>query len=172
MGMMMLATALVALVAVASPGRAQVTIDITRGTVDPLPVAVAPFQGSDAASADLARQMTEVIVNNLRRSGLFAPIDPRAFIQTDIDDRVRPRFGDWRVINAQVLVVGSATTEADGKVAFRFVLWDVLAEREMRTEGYAVVPEGWRRVAHIISDDIYERLVYPRIFQGPGSFLI
>jgi len=149
-----------AIVAAMPPQRAgaEVTIDITRGTVEPLPIAIAPFKGGAPAQADIARQMTEVIVNDLRRSGLFAPLDPKAFIQTDLDDRVRPRFGDWRVINAQALVAGSVTAEADGKVAFRFVLWDVFAEQELRTEGYAVVPDGWRRVAHIIADDIYEKL--------------
>lgn len=137
---------------------AEVTIDITRGTVDPLPIAVAPFKGSSAAQAEIAQQMTDVIVNDLRRSGLFAPIDPKAFIQRDLDDKIRPRFGDWRVINAQALVTGSAVAQDDGKIAFSFVLWDVFAEQELRTDGYSVVPDGWRRVAHIIADDIYEKL--------------
>lgn len=154
------ASALLAALAVFAAGgaRGELTIDITRGTVEPLPVAIAPFQADSAEHADIARRMTEVITENLRRSGLFEPLDPQAFIQEGVDDRVRPRFGDWRVINAQALVAGSAQRDVDGKIAFRFVLWDVFAEQEMRSEGYAVVPEGWRRVAHIISDDIYERL--------------
>ena len=39
-----------------------------------------------------------------------------------------------------------------------FRLWDVLAAREMLALAFTTVPNNWRRIGHIISDKIYERL--------------
>ena len=39
-----------------------------------------------------------------------------------------------------------------------FRLWDVLAGREMLALAFTTVPNNWRRVGHIITDKIYERL--------------
>ena len=42
------------------------------------------------------------------------------------------------------------------KVEFR--LWDLTAAQEMTALAFTTTPSNWRRVAHIISDKIYERL--------------
>ena len=61
--------------------RAVVRIDVTQGNVQPLPIALPDFVGGTPADSEMARNVTGVITNNLRRSGLFAPIDPAAFIE-------------------------------------------------------------------------------------------
>src|SRR5690349_6283741 len=63
------------------PARAVVRIDVTQGNVQPLPIAMPDFVGGSGADSEMARNVTGVITNNLRRSGLFAPIDPAAFIE-------------------------------------------------------------------------------------------
>ena len=60
---------------------AAVRIDVTQGNVQPLPIALPDFVGGTPADSEMARNVTGVITNNLRRSGLFAPIDPAAFIE-------------------------------------------------------------------------------------------
>jgi TolB protein len=102
--------------------------------------------------------MAGVISADLQRSGLFKPIDRRAFIQTDGALNTLPRFGDWRIINAQALVQGRTELVPDGRLRVEFRLWDVFAEQQMVGLAYFTVPDNWRRVAHIIADAIYKRI--------------
>ncbi|MFN4271659.1 MAG: Tol-Pal system beta propeller repeat protein TolB [Aliihoeflea sp.] len=140
------------------PARAQLQIDVTQGVVEPVPVAITDFLSSDQIGADVAR----VIGDNLRRSGLFAPIDRAAFIERISNPDVAPRFEDWRIINAQALVTGRVSQEADGRLRAEFRLWDTFAGQQLIGEQFFTNRQNWRRVAHIISDAIYERLTGER----------
>ena len=144
----------------AIPGTAHalVEIDITKGNVEPLPMAVTDFISDDGLGA----QISDVIADDLRRSGLFAPINKAAFIQKITNPDVAPRFEDWRVINAQVLVVGRVSREADGRLRAEFRLWDTVAAEQLLGQQFFTQPDNWRRVAHIIADAIYERLTGER----------
>ncbi len=151
-------TIIVALLISQAPARALVEIDINQGNIEPLPMAVTDFVSDD----DVGARITEVIIDNLRRSGLFAPIDKAAFIQKVNNPDVAPRFEDWRVINAQALVVGRVVQESDGRLRAEFRLWDTFAAEQMLGQQFFTQPENWRRVAHIIADAIYERLTGER----------
>ncbi|MEL6921813.1 MAG: Tol-Pal system beta propeller repeat protein TolB [Pseudomonadota bacterium] len=147
-------TLLIAVFAAVLPARALVEIDINRGTVEPLPVAVTDFISGDGIGA----QISQVVTENLRRSGVFAPVDRGAFIEQVTNPDVAPRFEDWRVINAQALVTGKVTEEGGGRLRAEFRLWDTFAGEQMTGEQFFTNRDNWRRVAHIISDAIYERL--------------
>jgi TolB protein len=152
-----LAVVLLVLGFTAMPARAQLVIDINEGVADPLPIAVTDFvgQGEDAV---LGQDIAAVIAADLERSGLFAPVDPRAFIQSAADIDVAPRFGDWRTINAQALVSGRVDREADGRLAVSFRLWDTFAEQQLDGFVYRGNTQIWRRIAHKVADAIYQRL--------------
>ena len=137
---------------------AELRIDITQGTVKPLPVAVTDFAGASAVEQEYGRNITRVISDDLERSGLFKPIDKRAFIQGKQVLGTLPRFGDWRIISAQALVQGRVMLVQDGRLRVEFRLWDVFAEQQMQGLAYFTAPENWRRVAHIVSDAIYKRI--------------
>lgn len=145
------------LAAAAGVARAELRIDITRGVLEPLPIAVTAFVGTGEA-AQIGADIAAVTMANLERSGLFRPIDPRAFIEKPEAIRLRPRFGDWRQINAQALVTGTVELEPDGQVKVTFRLWDVVAEQQMVGLIYRTPWSNWRRVAHKVSDAIYDRL--------------
>ncbi len=149
-----LATAL----AVAGLARAEITVDITEGFVEPLPVAITDLYGETPDTATVGRDISGVISANLQNTGLFRPIDQGAFIQKPESLRLGPRFGDWRLINSQALVSGAVVQEPDGRLRVEFRLWDVFAESQMTGLAYFTAPDNWRRVAHIISDAIYKRL--------------
>ncbi|MFY7780414.1 MAG: Tol-Pal system beta propeller repeat protein TolB [Tagaea sp.] len=154
------AAAAAALPSVALPGvaRAQVRIDITRGRVEPLPTAVSPFFG-DGADANTGRELAQVIAGNLERSGLFRPIDPRAYTNTPAQLRAAaPQFGTWRQINAAILIHGNVESTRDGRLRVEFRLWDVFGEAQMEGRVYTTVPANWRRIAHIVSDAVYKRM--------------
>ena len=144
--------------ALGQQARAQLAVDITQGFVEPLPVAVTEFVGETPDEEKTGRDIAQVIGADLERSGLFRPIDPGAFIQDAISLKTGPRFGDWRLINAQALVQGSLEMQADGRLRVEFRLWDVFAEQQMTGLAYFTPPSNWRRVAHIIADAIYKRL--------------
>ena len=139
------------------PARAVVEIDITKGNVEPMPIAISDFLG-EGEQAKVALDISGIISSNLRNSGLFKPIEKAAFIQHITDPNVVPRFEDWRVINAQALVTGKVVRAADGRLRAEFRLWDVFGAEQMSGQQFFTAPKNWRRVAHIISDAIYERL--------------
>jgi len=138
--------------------KAELRIDITQGTVEPLPIAVTNLVGGGATDARYGQDIARVIAADLERSGLFRPIDHKAFIQNAAAIQTPPRFGDWRLINVQALVQGRAELVADGRLRVEFRLWDVFAEQQMVGLAYSTVPDNWRRIAHIIADAIYKRI--------------
>lgn len=140
------------------PALAELKIDITKAVVEPIPIAVTDFVGANSLPSKYGADMARVIAADLERSGLFRPLDAKAFIQKAEDIQTLPRFGDWRVINAQALVHGRAHIVTDGRLRVEFRLWDVLAEQQMVGLAYFTIPDNWRRVAHIIADAIYKRL--------------
>lgn len=142
----------------AAAARAEIVVDVNRGYLEPLPIAIPDFASADPAGQRAGADIAALIRANLLRSGLFRPLDPQAFIERVVDVNVEPRFPDWRIINAQALVVGQATALPDGRLRIEFRLWDVLAQEQLLGLQYATTPENWRRIGHKISDAIYERL--------------
>jgi TolB protein len=147
-----------AFVAATQPASAVLKLDITQGNVQPIPIALPDFLPGAPAESTISRDITNIIAANLQRSGLFAPINPAAYIEKISNTDAVPRFSDWRAINAQALVVGRITRQNDGRLKSEFRLWDVFAGSQLTGQQYFTTPDNWRRVAHIISDAIYERL--------------
>ena len=136
------------------PARAELHIDITRGKIEPLPIAIPTCAGGASAANDI----TQVVSADLERSGLFKPIDPQAFVDKDPASHIPPNYGDWRVINAQALLTGTATQMPDGRLQVEFRLWDVFAQQQLTGLRYTTTASNWRRIAHIIADAVYKRI--------------
>jgi TolB protein len=159
-----------ALLCVATPALAQqpatsggrVHVDITEGHLNPMPVAVIDFLGGSAAAQQVGRDISGVIRADLERSGLFRPIGPDAFIERIQGLEVPPRFADWKIIDAQALAVGEVQSLPDGRIRVVFRLWDVFGESQMTAFQIDRTPDGWRRIAHRIADQIYEQLTGER----------
>jgi TolB protein len=132
-------------------------LDVTQGNIQPIPIAIPDFTGVATQDPAVGRNVSQIIAANLQRSGLFAPIDPAAYIERAPTIDTVPRFPDWRQINAQALVTGRIT-QGEGRLRAEFRLWDVFAGQQLHGQQYNTTPDNWRRIAHIISDAIYERL--------------
>jgi TolB protein len=142
----------------ARPAGAVLQLDVTPGNFQPMPIAIPDFLGGTPADTETAVGVSQIITANLKRSGLFAPIDQKAFLEKIASVDAVPRFADWRTINAQALATGRITRQDDGRLKAEFRLWDVFAGQQLAGQQYFTTPDNWRRIAHIISDAIYERL--------------
>ena len=141
-----------------------IEVDITRGNLDPLPIAVSPLHvdpnsktSSNIKVKELGEKISEIVEKNFKSTGLFNPLKKDAFVQKPDIAHLKPRFEDWRLIKAQALVTGKLLVK-DEKLKIEFRLWDLTASKEMVALAFTTTPSNWRRVAHIISDKIYERL--------------
>ncbi len=141
---------------------ALIEIDITRGNLEPLPVAVSPLHVESKTSdilkdIEVGSEISKIVETNLLRSGLFNPLEKNSFVQKPDIAHLKPRFEDWKLIKAQALVTGKVNI-TDDKMRVEFRLWDILAAKEIMALAFTTVPTNWRRVAHIITDKIYQRL--------------
>ena len=142
---------------------ALVSVDITRGNLDPLPTAISDFYldsklNDNIKKLQLESKIPELIKNNLSRSGLFFALEKKSFIQKPELAHNKPRFEDWAFIKAQVLVTGKISLEKENRLRVEFKLWDVVSANELSALAFYTAPDNWRRVSHMISDKIYERL--------------
>jgi len=145
---------------------ALIEVDITRGNLNPLPIAVSSLFSEGKTLSEFEKtlninniglEISTVVENNLKQTGLFNPLKKDAFLQEPEIAHLKPRFEDWNLIKAQALITGKVEIiEENLRVEFR--LWDVLAGKEMLALAFTTVPKNWRRVGHIISDKVYERL--------------
>jgi len=145
---------------------ALIEVDITRGNLNPLPVAVSPLFidstsenkiSKELGNLNIGLEISTIIENNLKKTGLFNPLNQDAFIQKPDIAHLKPRFEDWQLIKAQALITGKVEMlENNLRVEFR--LWDILAGREMLALAFTTVPNNYRRVGHMITDKVYQRL--------------
>ncbi|MYZ48128.1 Tol-Pal system beta propeller repeat protein TolB [Propylenella binzhouense] len=142
----------------ATPAAAQLKVDITRGNVQPMPIAIPPFVGAAGSVDELSRNVSGVITADLKRSGLFAPLDPAGFVDPVVPPSAMPNFVNWRPLNAQALVSGAVTAMPDGRLMAEYRLWDIFSGQQLTGQQFYASPNSWRRIAHIIADSIYERL--------------
>ncbi len=149
-----LACALVTAIGLLPPqAQAQVEVEIRRGQVRAIPIAIAEFSGNGPAA-----ETTKIVSADLERSGMFRPIDPAAFLERGVSVDAAPRFQDWRAINAQALVVGRVTDMGDGRLRGEYRVWDVYSGRQIAGEQFSMPANSSRRIGHIVADAVYERL--------------
>jgi len=133
-------------------------LEITEGVIEPLPFAVARFVTDDSRSETLATDIVRVIPAYLPGSGLFREIPESAHIATITNINSPVIYSDWKAINAEILVTGALKFRVNGDAEISFRIHDVFSNKDLglgvRLTGD---PGDWRRVAHRISDIVYER---------------
>lgn len=134
---------------------AQTRVTVDEANLRPRPIAIPPFMGDDPR---LAGAISDIVQADLERSGLFRPLERTAFIEQITSLTTAPRFADWRAVGAEALVVGNTTRLPDGRFRAEFRLWDVVLGKSLTAQHFATSPEGWRRLGHIIADQVYETL--------------
>ena len=139
--------------ALATPSQALVEIVVTGGNFTPLPIAIPDFASSDPA---FGAEIAEIVRNNLRRSGLFVPMDPATLPVRVGDVQNEPDFATWRAATVDALVMGSV--ERGAEVSSQVRVWDTQASAQVVGKSYKTDAQNYRRIAHIVSDAIYASL--------------
>jgi TolB protein len=149
------AAALAPILPAAAQQKGPLEVDIDQANLRPRPIAIPPFLGEDPR---FAADVAGVVAADLESSGLFQPLDPRGFIERIGDLNAAPRFADWRSVGAEALVVGRVSQVQDGRVRAEFRLWDVVLGKQVTGQQFTTAAANWRRVGHIIADQIWEKL--------------
>ena len=137
---------------------AELEIDITQGNVDPLPVALLPFEGSSQFRQTFGKVLHDVINGDLTRSGLF-----RILKETRVADQQQPfdkapKFSTWRALRADILVIGRMSQLTQRRLAISFRVWDTQSREQLLGLQLTADKQNMRRAGHLIADAIYQRL--------------
>lgn len=154
--LIILSLSFIGLLVLPCPVKATLEIDVTQGQIAPTPIAIPDFihvSGDEVVGRDIAT----VVGNDLEHSGLFRLISKGAFLQDTLSAFQSPRFADWRMVNAQCLLVGRVTS-GNGQVTVEFHLFDVYNGTSMLSLSLSGKQNQWRKVAHMIADAVYSRV--------------
>lgn len=138
-------------------------IKITQGIEQALPIAIVPFswsQSSNVAPIDL----TKVITDDLKRSGRFDVMDELDLPQRPTEfDAIN--FNDWRKLGMENILIGNLSLSETGDYDVSFRLIDVYRGKQIAGFRIPAKANLLRRVAHQISDIVFEKLT-----GTPGAF--
>ncbi len=147
---------LLCLICLSAHARAALRIDIEGAKSDPTPIAISNFTAT--TNTNLGEQITQIITQNLEKSNLFRIIDKEAHIQQMDSLQTQPHFADWQALNAHALIHGEISQGLDNKIYISFRIWDIYAQQQLEAKRLSAPSDNWRKIAHVISDIIYERL--------------
>lgn len=127
-------------------------IDLNPRNFKPMPIAVLDFGGEQ-----MPAPVAEIIASNLKRSGVFEPLDKLRFPEKQIAFDAAPNFTAWNAIGIQAILTGRVVREGN-RLAIEYRLWDATTGRQIVGQKHALDPQSWRRLAHLASDTVYERM--------------
>ena len=142
-----------------TPVWAALKIDVSGAKTAPIPIALPVFSVQDEGLKEIAKQITAVVKADLESSGLFRIIDSNAYLQNFFSLQDEPHFADWQVLNAQGLIQGEVSQNPNGDLKVSFLLWDVYGGNHLMPQRNVGADKAkWRKLAHIVSDTVYERM--------------
>ena len=140
----------------ATVSQADLVIDV-QGVAQPTPVAIVPF-GWEGNAPGMPLDVSKVIIDDLQRSGRFAPIGEDKMLQKPTDG-ADVDFQDWSFVGVEAVVVGKVIQTGDNAYTLQFQLFDVFGRRQL--VGFkmpGVSSAAMRGAAHRAADMIYEKL--------------
>jgi len=141
-------------------GYAELTIRITQGIEGAQPIAIVPF-GLQPGAKPPPHDVAQIVANDLTRSGRFSPL-PVADLPSRPSDATAVNFSDFRILGMPNLVIGKIKALANGNYGVEFRLFDVFRGAQITGYQLDARPQELRRIAHQVSDIIYEALTGER----------
>jgi len=145
---------------IAAHASAALTIEITQGMEGAIPIAVVPlgWRGTGAAAPE---NIAAIIAADLNRSGRFESLPDRDLVAHPVTAE-QVKFQNWRMLNVDNLVIGQLEETTAGQYSVQFELFDVFRGKRLTGATIPAPARDLRRVAHYISDLIYETLTGER----------
>jgi TolB protein len=153
-----------------SQAHGELLIEITKGSADALPIAVVPF--TNRASGTLGADVSAIIDANLTRSGDFKTLPTRRMLSLP-DSSSDVHFRDWRLLGQSFVLVGQISADASGqRIHVQYELMDVYNQRRILGELISSSKAGLRKLAHRISDKVYETITgVPGVFSTKIAYV-
>lgn len=136
-------------------------IDITKGHMEPIPIAIGQFAHHHAGQ--ISQQLLDVIENDLESSGLFRVIDRSAYLE-ELSIHKVPVHSNWRKLHAAAVISGEVEQAGHNEITIKFRIWDPYSEVQTHSMVYTAHRSAWRRLAHKVADAIYGRLTGEKPF--------
>ncbi|RCL41029.1 MAG: Tol-Pal system beta propeller repeat protein TolB [Gammaproteobacteria bacterium] len=135
---------------------AELTIRITQGVGKQTPVAIVPF-GVGSGLSKISENITEIITNDLLRSGRFSVTPVENMLQqpstgAEID------FDDWSILGVEAVVIGKITEGRNNSYNIQFQLFDIYKREQIVGYRMPANEKTLRRSAHRIADMVFEEL--------------
>ncbi len=138
---------------------AALDIKITKGNINPIPLAIPTFEGESSYEKEVGTKMRDIIINDLKSSGLFRFIPESSYIQKIKNLQTNPHYSEWRLIKADNLVAAKVIDTFGSDLRVEFRIFDTIRELQIEGKAYIGLEKDWRRVAHKVADAIYKRLI-------------
>jgi TolB protein len=142
----------------------ELVVDVVGGISAPLGIAIPPMPAAavtDTAAGrtdELGRQLSQIVTNDLKNSGLFNPAGAQAMKSVEFGEVTAPVFDYWANARVSALVQGFVRGNGDGTLTVGCYLYDVFSRAELARQGFVVQPSDWRRAGHKCADMVYAKL--------------
>jgi TolB protein len=160
------------LLLIASTSLAATRVDINRGNIDPIKIAINNFEVNSSLAQTLAVNIDNVVAYDLSNSGLFRLISRDSFVEKISFNTASPDFSSWRIINAVATITGRVDEMPGGNIKVAFKIWDNYNEKLIKSLSFDGSKSNFRKLAHKIADEIYSTLTgYPGYFNSRIAFI-
>jgi TolB protein len=133
-------------------------IYISKGTVQLMPIAINDFATRSVYDKKVLENVINVVEADLVHCGFFKLIPTTAFIENNVGINHKPHFASWRQINANLLLNGEIIRHGASDFTIKVILWDVISEKNIFAQSFSAPVSAWRKVAHQMSDKMYEAI--------------
>lgn len=143
------------LLIMAGPVQAVLKIEITKGAVGALPIAVVPFGNDDGTN------IAKIVESDLQLTGRFDALKRENMLEKPVES-AEVDYQNWRILDVEYLVVGQVKPSGNGGRIYQFELLDVYKQQRLLAFNIPVAQNQERAGAHYISDLVYEKILGER----------
>ena len=139
---------------------AELSIQITQGSDNPIPIAVVPFswQGNGVLSEDIS----QIVMNDLEQVGEFSPLSRSNMLSMPSEEQ-EVFYRDWRILAQDYLLVGKIDrTPGSQLVQVQYEFFDINREIKLAGEVLTGSVTQLRDIAHEISNVVFEQVTGTR----------
>jgi TolB protein len=147
---------LVACLLVCRQSSAELTVEVTKGQAEAIPIAIVPFSSPEAAAASF--DVAQLVSSDLARSGRFKTTDRKDMIEQP-HTGAGIAFDDWRRLSNDYIVVGQVQPAGPDRYDITFELYNVLTRQRLLGYQFSSNKPGLRVASHQVADMVFEKIL-------------